>query len=253
MAAVVSEAIVLHAFDYLESSRILRLLTRDVGLRSALARGARRSRRRFAGGLDSFAHGTATLQSRPGRDLDTLAAFDDVRSRGPLATSLARFTGAGTIAEIALRFAAVGADARVFDAVASAFDALLTAPEAAVREATLGGAWRIVAALGHAPALDHCAECGCALDSSATLRFAHAAGGAVCLRCAVLSPGGRKLPGNARAAIAGWLEARDVRVESDAEARAHQRLLREFLEYHLHDGRALRAFDLWEGAGSSAA
>jgi hypothetical protein len=30
-----------------------------------------------------------------------------------------------------------------------------------------------------------------------------------------------------------------------AEARAHQRLLREFLTEHLADGRPLRAFDAW--------
>ena len=40
MTLVVTEAIVLHAFDYLESSRILRLVTRDAGVRSVLARGA---------------------------------------------------------------------------------------------------------------------------------------------------------------------------------------------------------------------
>ena len=41
MAPYTTEAVVLHAFDYLESSRIVKLLTRDLGLRSALARGAR--------------------------------------------------------------------------------------------------------------------------------------------------------------------------------------------------------------------
>jgi len=250
---VVSEAIVLHAFDYLESSRILRLLTREAGLRSALARGARRSRKRFGGGLDLFAHGTATLHGKPGRDLDTLSAFDDIRSRAPLARSLDRFTGAGAIAEIAIRFGSAGGDARLFDAVAAAFDAIIAASEPGSRVAALGGAWRIVAALGHAPALSHCADCGDALDEAATLLFAHPAGGALCPRCSSLSPGGRRLPGAARAAIAAWLDGGEGPVATDAERRAHQRLLREFLEYHLHDGRALRAFDLWEGTGSSAA
>jgi len=46
MTLLVTDAIVLHSFDYLESSRILRLLTREAGVRSVLARGARRSQRR---------------------------------------------------------------------------------------------------------------------------------------------------------------------------------------------------------------
>ena len=41
MSLVVTDAIVLHAFDYLESSRILKLATREAGVRSVLARGAR--------------------------------------------------------------------------------------------------------------------------------------------------------------------------------------------------------------------
>jgi DNA repair protein RecO (recombination protein O) len=36
-----TDAIVLHAFDYRETSRIVRLATRDVGMVSVIARGAR--------------------------------------------------------------------------------------------------------------------------------------------------------------------------------------------------------------------
>ena len=79
MALLATDAIVLHAFNYLESSRILRLVTREGGVRSALARGARRSSRRYGSALDLFAQGSAHLHARPGRDLDTLSAFDVVR------------------------------------------------------------------------------------------------------------------------------------------------------------------------------
>src|SRR6185369_1438860 len=98
MAILATDAIVLHAFDYLESSRILRLVTRDGGVRSVLARGARSSRKRFGAALDLYAQGTADLQTKAGRDLDTLAAFDVVRARHQLAADLARFAGASVIA-----------------------------------------------------------------------------------------------------------------------------------------------------------
>ncbi len=61
MPLLSTEAIVLHAFDYLESSRVLRLATREAGIRSAIAKGARRSSRRFGGGLDLFSRGVAQL------------------------------------------------------------------------------------------------------------------------------------------------------------------------------------------------
>ncbi len=253
MPLLVSEAIVLHTFDYLESSRIVRLVTRDAGLRSVLAKGARRSRRRFGSGLDLFSQGTAGIYVKPGRELDMLTAFDDVRTRTELAADLQRFSGAETIAEIALRLGATGADVPLFDALTHALDALVVAPPGSGRDVTLAGAWQIVAALGFAPVLTQCAECGDPLDADATVLFMHSAGGALCPRCASLSPGGRKLPGPARMAIAAWIAGRNTGVSSDADARAHQRLLREFLEYHVHDGRAMRAYDLWEGAGWSAA
>src|ERR1041384_6135963 len=108
--AIVTDAIVLHAFDYLESSRILRIVTREAGVRSVLARGARRSRKRFGQALDLSAQGSAQLHVKPGRELDTLASFDVVRARPQLAAHLTRFAGANAIAELTLRCARDDAD-----------------------------------------------------------------------------------------------------------------------------------------------
>lgn len=246
MPLLVSEAIVLHAFDYLESSRIVRLVTRDVGMRSVIAKGARKSRRRFGSGLDMFAQGTASMLTRPGRDLDTLTGFEDARTRSPLAEDLERFTGAETIAEITLRFGSQGGDVELFDAVEGALDELLESSGAAAREASLAGAWRVVGALGFGPSMTECAECGSRLGDDEPATFTHSAGGVLCPRCGSLSAGGRKLPAAARATIASWLSGGRASLASENDARAHQRLLREFLSYHLHDGRPLRAFDLWE-------
>ena len=105
MPLLATEAIVLHAFDYLESSRIIRLLTREAGVQSALARGARKSRGRYGTALDLFAEGSAQLYVKPNRELHNLASFEISRSRGELAEDIGRFTAASTIAELALRFA----------------------------------------------------------------------------------------------------------------------------------------------------
>jgi DNA repair protein RecO (recombination protein O) len=61
MPTVVTPAIVLHVMPYRETSSIVRLLTRDLGLASAIARGARRQKSRSATRLDLFAAGSATL------------------------------------------------------------------------------------------------------------------------------------------------------------------------------------------------
>jgi len=245
MPLVATEAIVLHAFDYLESSRVLRLATREAGVRSAIAKGARRSSRRFGGSLDLFTRGVAHLYTKPGRDLDTLAGFDDLRANGDLAADLGRFTGASAIAELTLRFSReASADTSLYDAVADAFETIAAAAPRDARAAVLAGAWRIVAELGFAPALDECAECHTPLAADDVVMFSHPAGGALCARCARLARG-RILPAPARGAIRTWVSGGAARVDDGPEVRAHQRLLREFLVEHLADGRPLRAFDAW--------
>jgi DNA repair protein RecO (recombination protein O) len=246
MALLATEAIVLHSFDYLESSRILRLVTREGGVRSVLAKGARRSSRRFGSALDLFAQGSAQLYAKPGRDLDTLSGFDVTRARAELADDLGRFTGASAIAELTLRFGRDNSDPALFDSVADALDALsVAAPEEALG-ATLASAWHIVAELGFAPAVDVCGECHAPLADDDTVMFSHPAGGALCARCGRLAPAGRVLPPVARRALKLFLSGTRGDQLDDPSGRAHQRLLREFLTEHLTDGRPLRAMELWE-------
>lgn len=246
MALVVTEAIVLHAFDYQDSSRILRILTRDAGARSVLARGARRSKRRFGPALDLYAQGTAELQVKLGRDLDTLSAFDVTKTRTGLASELARFTGASVVAELVLRFASDAPDPELFDAVARALDRLGQAAADRARDATLAAAWRVLSELGVAPTTDDCAECHASIDAVASAMFSHPAGGVLCARCSHLARGGRLLPPAARDALRDWLAGAPHDTRDEGEARAHQRLLREFVREHLADDRPLRAFHAWE-------
>lgn len=246
MSLVVSDAIVLHSFDYLESSRILKIVTRDAGVRSVLARGARRSKARFGSALDLYAQGTAELHVKPGRELDTLSAFEVTRSRPQLAQQLARFTGASAIAELTLRFMRDAADPSLFDTIAAAFDDIASSSPERTRGVTLGGAWRVLAELGVAPTVDACADCHSPIEIEEAVMFSHPSGGALCARCGRLARSGRTLPPEARAALRGWLSGSDVLLGSPQDVRAHQRLLREFLREHLADDRPLRAFEVWE-------
>jgi DNA repair protein RecO (recombination protein O) len=243
---VVTEAIVLHAFDYLESSRILRLVTRDAGVRSVLARGARNSKKRFGAALDLYAEGTAELYVKSGRDLDTLAGFDVTRARPQLAAGLARFMGASMIAELTLRFARDAADPGLFGAVAETLNQLGVASEDRARDVALGGAWRVLAELGVAPTIDNCAECHTELDRTIPTIFSHPAGGSLCTPCGHLARSGRTLPPEARDALRDWLAGVDHPLDVSIDVRAHQRLLREFLREHLSDDKPMTAFDTWE-------
>lgn len=253
MPLLVTEAIVLHAFDYLESSRIIRLLTREAGVQSCLARGAKRSRGRYGSALDLFAEGSAQLYVKPNRELNNLGSFEISRTRGELAEDIGRFTAASTIAELALRFAGEEGNPALFDTVAQVLDQISVSGPDQTLEAGLAGAWRIVSVLGFTPELSSCALCHAPVRDGEDATFSHGAGGVICVACNRLTPGGRKIPGAARATIGRWLESGSPTNLTEAVARSHQRLLREFLGHHLTDDRPLRAFAVWEHERWSAA
>lgn len=246
MTLVVSEAIVLHAFDYLETSRILRLITRESGMQSVVARGARRPKSRFGTALDLFAQGAAQFSTRRGRELHTLTAFDVTNARPALANNFERFTGAAAIAELAARFGGDEQHPEVFEAVEFALDALTTASFDEAGERALAGAWRVVGALGFTPALEICASCHADVPLGSPAPFAARAGGILCRQCEPLTKSTRTLPADAREALVLWHSGGSARLSDVATARAHQRLLREFVVEHLADDRQLRAFDAWE-------
>jgi DNA repair protein RecO (recombination protein O) len=251
MTLIVTDAVVLHATDYLETSRIYRLATREAGVQSVLGRGARTSRKRFGSALDLFAQGTAQIQVKPGRELHTLALFDVTRVRPELAADLGRFAAASALAECVMRVVHEEAAPRVYDAVTHGFDLIAGSPPDRTVPVALGAVWRLVSETGFTPTLDRCANCHAPIPSDDDAMFSHLAGGVLCPACGARAPGGRRLPGSARRTIGRWLAAdeRDpaaVAPLSPGEARAHQRLLREFLTQHLTDARALRAFAAWE-------
>ena len=161
MPLVSARSVVLQAMPYSETSKILRLYTEELGLRSVIAKGAQRPKSRFGGILEPFTEGVAAFFLKDGRDLHTLSGFDLVRSRQALGRSLVGFAGASVLAEIVLRAGTEEAHPEVFAVLVAALDAIVAAPEDAAREVeALTGAWRLIAVLGFEPQLDSWVVCG---------------------------------------------------------------------------------------------
>jgi len=253
MSTLVTEAIVLHTFDYLETSRIVRLMTRDAGIQSVIARGARNSRKRFGSSLDLFAQGTAEIQMREHRELQVLLSFEVSRGRPQYARDVGRFTAGSMISELAMRASSDEPSPALFDAVETALDNLAAAEPDQSISAGLAGAWQIVSALGFTPSLDICANCHAELEIDAPATFSHAAGGALCPACARMASGSRVIPPEARSVLRSWMEGQYENVLTPQEARAHQRLLREFFLEHIAGERELKAYVVWEHGAWSAA
>lgn len=246
MNALTTDAIVLHAFDYLETSRIVRLLTREAGVVSVLARGAKRSRARYGSGMDLYAEGVAQISIKPQRELHNLNSLEVTRSRSGIAQDIGRFTSAAAISELLMRFVGEESGSHLFDVASHLFDELAQSSAEETLQVAVAGAWRLISALGLTPSLDICASCHSDIPADSDALFSHRAGGVLCSKCGSLVAGVRRLPASARAAINDWLEASRTVQLTDLEQRAHQRLLREFVQEHLGEDRPLRAFHVWE-------
>ncbi|HEX2095039.1 MAG TPA: DNA repair protein RecO [Longimicrobiaceae bacterium] len=241
MPLVSTLALVLQAFPYSETSKILRLFTRELGLRSVIAKGARRPRSRFGGLLEPFTEGTVFFYLKEGRDLHTLSGFDLLRSRQGLGRDLTGFAGASLVAELVLRCATEEPHEALYAAVTEALDQILAANEDARERTALAAAWRVVSLVGFAPQAEMCVGCGRELDPDEPVRFDAEGGGAACREC---RRSGRILEPVSRRELRRMLGGR-VPDEPFADPAVHRALLRTYLPAQLAHERPLRSLELF--------
>jgi DNA repair protein RecO (recombination protein O) len=184
VAAHATSAIVLRAVNYGESDRVVTLFGRTTGRVSALARGARRSQRRFAGGLGLGSVGEVSVRERAGAELLTLESFDVTTSHPSFGTDVARMAHAAYVAELVSKLCAPRqVETGVYDWLARFLD-LLDAEGASaerLRVFELG----LLGRLGFGPMVTACAVCGGERTPPppADHRWDPDRGGAVCTSC----------------------------------------------------------------------
>lgn len=246
---VVTRAIVLRRVAYGEADWVVTLLGRETGLVSALARSARKSARRFAGGLGMAMVGEAKLQERASADLMALESFDVVVDHPELATDLAKTAHAAYAIELCDRLCpARHPDPPIFDWL-EAFLTRLSAGAASaerLRVFELG----LLRRLGIGPSFERCLSCGRADLAGEDVRFHAAAGGVYCRSCART---GDILIGPVRGALErlgsmALPDADAVHLEPDVAAGCRRTVLA-LLHEHVHG--PLRSLDFIEKMSGS--
>lgn len=241
MPIVTTRCVVLQVHRYSDTSKILRLLTRQHGPVSVIARGALRPKSRLSGLLEPFAEGNATFYLKRNRDLHTLSDFELIRERQALGLDMNRFSGASVLCELVLRLAPSEADERLFDSLIDALDRLLLVDSSGVPTAALAAVWELVSLLGFAPSVEACIDCGRPLPPTEPARFDLASGG---LRCSTCPPIGRPLqPGDV-----ALLQSLVFGTPAETAASPVQRLiLAEFVQYHVAEGSRIRSLEYLKG------
>jgi DNA repair protein RecO (recombination protein O) len=190
-------ALVLRTRPYGESDRIVTLLTEQHGKVTGIAKGAKNSRRRFAGTLEPFVRIRAVFQQRTASDLAFLLRCELVGVWRAFTRDLDRFAAGTYVLDLTDRMVLGRESGREVYVLVHDALALLdggTAPDPLLRAFEL----HLLGVTGYAPALDRCRACGRAVDGE-PLYLATQRGELVCRACVRPGEPLRPLaPGSAR-------------------------------------------------------
>lgn len=238
--AISTAALVCRSVDYGEADRVLTLLTLEAGKVSVLARGARRSRRRFGAALDLFVLGHAALRLRTDGRLSTLERFDRGADYGAaIVRDVVKVAHGSYMLELARElWPPEQREPALFALLVEGLAVLAAqAPSAGLlRSFEL----QLLRSVGLVPALERCVRCDDAVEGK-RLSLAVGEGGVVCGAC---GPAASPL---STACWEGLLALRDAPL-AQAAGRVPPGLQRELRELMLlvvqhHLGRRPKALD----------
>jgi DNA repair protein RecO (recombination protein O) len=262
MARIDTEALILRSVDFGESDRIVHLLVPEMGRLTAIAKGARRSVKRFPGTLDLFNHLRIQAERRRVSGMARLEHAQLLRTFHALRTDPTRFALGCYLLELLDRLAPEGGarpDTRRIFGFALAALATLDDERPDLRLRTLLEI-RGLDAVGLRPELRCCVRCGEWVGTGPRgnrVGFHIADGGPVCEACA--GPGQDLMPihlGTLRALERGLELSPDrlTRLALGGVALAEARhLVGRFLRFHVGiDLRSARFLDEMLPAGPEA-
>lgn len=200
MKRFVTRAVVLDSVEYGEADRIFTLLAETEGRVSALAKGARRSARRFGAGLSLFGVGQATLATTRG-ELFRLEAFDSARGFPHLGSEVAKVAHASYACELVRELAPPHKAEPELFALLLSFLGRLDQGSAAVEPLRVLEL-RLLDAVGLRPEFENCLGCGHPARDDEGQVIDIGRGGLVCGRC---HGHGRSAPAELRQALV-WLQ-----------------------------------------------
>lgn len=247
MPQVRTPAVVLGSMDYGESDRLVTFFTLKLGKLRALAKGAKRSRRRFGANLDLFSLINLYLREKVREGLPLVEEADLLAPRLGLREELERFALASYILELASQLVAERqVNEELFELVNSALDFL--EKTGATPGLARGFELKALGLVGMAPELERCLSCQKGLPAKGRIIFSVSKGGPLCINCRGQEWAGLEV---ASETIIGLRALRDASWEdmkryplSPLAAREGKELVAAFLRAQL--GRELKSWSFVE-------
>ncbi len=183
MPAVRSPALILRTVEVFETSLVVTAFTRELGKVSGLAKGGRRLKSPFQGGLDLLGVSDIVVLHKASEALDLLTEAAPVERFAPLRSDLAALYAGYYIAELLSELTDFhDPHPKLFDA---AVVTLRHLGEPSLRDRrVLRFELACLRELGLMPLLDSCAHCGAAVEAVGdAFAFGLATGGVLCPSC----------------------------------------------------------------------
>lgn len=227
------EGVCIRVWDWSETSQTVAILSRQHGMIRAVARGSKRPKSPFSGGLEILTRAELSAFAKPGAELANLASWDLLEVFRSLRTTL-RAHRAGMFLADLTRHLVTDPDPHpeIYATLVNSLRAIDQDQPIAVILARFQ--WIALGALGYRPEIERDVRTGSALPDSATLAFCPELGGLV-----PDTPAGRRhAPGpvwRVRASTVAALRtmAREEEIEIDIDADAAIGAVR-LLWHHIH-------------------
>lgn len=182
-----TEAIVLRATDFGESDRIVHFFTRDFGRVRGVAKGAKRSLKRFVGSLEPLAHVDLRFFEKKTADLVRIEA-SNIRAQFPgIRADLEKYGEACLIVEIVtLATGEREVHHALFDTLLRGLALIDRLEDWSVKGEGVGRLLetRMLSLVGFEPEVSACVGCRKPLDRITRAAFSVARGGVICDDCA---------------------------------------------------------------------
>lgn len=235
---LVTPAIVMRARTFGESDKIVSFLTADYGKVTGIAKGAKRSRRRFVNTLEPFSLVQLRFRDRPHSTLAFIHACDLIRPHKNITTSLEKIACASYLVEITDALAGEREESRsLFDHLKEGLiwveDRGPSHSFLAFYELTLLGL------AGYQPGWESCRRCrkGRVGDSRGHWRFSARDGGLLCGNCSAFRKEAMPLSSGAIEVLAEVQGTRtflaDRRSFSPAALMEARSVLRHFIQFQI--------------------
>ncbi|MDM7915260.1 MAG: DNA repair protein RecO [Candidatus Eisenbacteria bacterium] len=238
MSLIKVHALVLRNLRMGDTSRIVTVLSRELGKWSAVAKGAREPKSRIGASLEIGNVAELVVYFRSGRDLQLVSDGSlEIEHRG-LLDGAERYRHGCAVLEFLDRVLEEEASVpEVYDLSLRALALLETSPLGRLGYLLRSFQFRTAAWLGYAPRLEGCAIC----DAPVAPFFAPAEGGLLCLHCVETSPGALPAGEETIALLQSLLRGSLPRQPSNPACREMERIVEAFLAYHIDRYRGLRS------------